>query len=97
MYPLFGYTHTTFPAARIAVLIVRVKPFGSQPPSSHDVPAGPFDIGRSVPADGVPRCVVLSDPSVSRNHARIEEAGDGTCKTVPHCLLPMSYWLAKNS
>jgi adenylate cyclase len=58
---------------RFNMLIIRVQPPGSVPPISHEVPQGPFDIGRLPATEDVPRCVVTSDPSVSRNHARIVE------------------------
>src|SRR5262249_41843726 len=38
--------------------------------------SGPIDFGRGRERDGIPRCVLL-DPSVSRDHVRIEEQSDG--------------------
>ena len=75
------------------MLTIHVLPPRSEQPTNHALTSGAFDIGRSQSTDGVPRCVILSDPSVSRNHARIAEETDGQVR-VTNTSARMGIWCA---
>lgn len=64
------------------MLNIRIQPPDSAPPIYREIPGGPFDIGRLPGTDDVPRCVVGSDPSISRNHARISEDPSGQLRVI---------------
>jgi len=59
------------------MLRIRVRPPGTNAALEYNHGSGPFDVGRYPGEDEVPRCVVESDPTVSKNHLRLEAQPDG--------------------